>query len=77
MTDKEYSLKLSEVNVRSQKLRVREAKIEMEEGYKRLKAKMESQYENLKANYEMALIGLEEAELDLAKSREEAEKNFD
>lgn len=77
MTDKEYEVKQAEFNVRVQKIRAKEAKIEMEEGYKKLRAVMEMKYENLKAAYELALADLDEAELGLAKCRESSEKNFD
>jgi cytidylate kinase len=77
MTDKEYEVKQAEFCVKVERIRAREAKVEMEEGYKKLRANMEMKYENLKASYELALSDLAEAELALERCKENAAKNYD
>lgn len=77
MRDNELEVKLAELTVKTNRVAAREAKIAMEEGYKKLKATMETRYESLKSAYEVALIDLEEAELHLTNAKEKLEKNFD
>lgn len=77
MTDKEHEVKLAEINLRSAEIRAREAKVDMEEGYKRLQAKMAMEYEALKASYAQSLLDLEESKLNLEATKERKEKNYD
>lgn len=77
MSEKELDVATSEINVRTHKRRVLEARIEMDEGYKQLKARMESRYENLKAAYDASLLDLEEAELYLKHAKAKLDRSFD
>lgn len=77
MTEKEHDVKCAELGVMSAEIRAKEAKIDMEEGYKRLTSKMAMEYEALKAAYQQSLLDLEEAQLNLTITKQSAEKNFD
>lgn len=77
MNDKQAEVKLAEFTVREKRIALRESKVHMEEGFKKLKARMDERYESLMAAHQMALLDLEEAEFDLAQTKEKAEKNFD
>lgn len=77
MKEKEIDVKLAEFNVRSCELGVKQSRIEMEEGYKRLKAKLDIEYESLKNNHQQALLDLEEAKLRLTCAKDDLDKGFE
>lgn len=77
MKEKEVDVKMAEFHVRSSEIDVKQAKVEMEEGYKRLKAKMDIEYEVLKNNYQQALLDLEEARLHLTCAKDSLEVGFE
>jgi ribosomal protein S8 len=77
MTDREIDVKSAEFNLLNSKLNVRIAKVEMEQGYIRLKAKFDAQYESLKAEHERAVLDLQEAELQLKVAKERVDKAFE
>ena len=77
MNDKELNVKLAELAVRDQLTQVRDAKTDLEEGYKRLKAKMDLNYAVLKSEYERQQILLEEKNAYLENAKHDLVKHFD
>jgi len=77
MNDKELHVKRCECDVSIQMCRVRDAKIAMDDGYKRLKAELEREYSKLKSDYERECIMLERERAYLENAREAIDKGFD
>ena len=69
MNEKELKLRHHELDVRVQETKVRDAKLQLDEGYKKLQADFEREYAQLKSNYERELLRLdrEKACVDFAK----------
>lgn len=77
MTEKDFKVKRMEFDVREQETRVRDAKLELDLGYARLKADFEKEYAKLKSTYEREVIKLEREKTYLAVARSELDKGFD
>lgn len=77
MTEKELLVQRYQHDVRLQETRVRDAKIAMEEGYKKLMADFEREYERLKSEYERECITLEKEKLYLKHAQDAMEKGFE
>lgn len=77
MTDKENKVARYELDLRRAESRVREGKVAMTEGYKKLQAEMERDYAKLKGEYERELLSLEHARVDLELAKSELAQGFD
>jgi hypothetical protein len=77
MTEKENRAKLFEHDVRAQEVKVREAKVAMDNGYKELHAKFENDYAKLKAEYERQQIFLDREKQSLEFARIEAARGYE
>lgn len=76
MTEKEHRLRLAEIDVEMQKARVREAKVALEEGHKRLLAEFEKEYSKLKAEYQRACLVLTRERSYVERFRTELTEGF-
>jgi hypothetical protein len=76
MTETEYDLQTAELRLKEQRLLVKAAKFDLDEGTKRVQARAALQVFALKCSYDAALIDLERAELDVKAAREREEKPF-
>lgn len=77
MTEKENKVARYKLDVRRVESRVREAKVVMTEGYKKLQAELERDYSKLKGEYERELLSLEHARVDLELATSELEQSFE
>lgn len=77
MTEKELNVKRSELDVRTQETRLRDAKVALDEGYKKLKADFDSAYAKLKSDYERECINLEREKLYLKQAQEVVAQGFE
>ncbi len=77
MNDKQLAVKLAELDVREQLTQVRDAKTDLDEGYKRFKAKFDLNYAVLKSEYERQQILLEQKQAYLENAKFCAVKQFD
>ena len=77
MTPLEQTLRYWELQVQEQQTRVKECKLNLDEGYKRLKAKFEEDYANLKFVYERSLIQLEKDKSYFEVAKSNIERGYD
>lgn len=77
MTDKENRVKQCELQVRTAKTRVAEARSALEHGYVRAKADFEREYSRLKCELERATIDVEREEGFLAAAKAELARGFE
>ena len=76
MNEKELKLRHYELDVRVQETKVRDAKIQLDEGYKKLMADFEREYALLKNNYERELLRLERERAYVELAKEELSRGF-
>lgn len=77
MNEKELNVKRCELDVRTQETKVRDAKIALDEGYKKLKAEFDKEYSLLKSAYEREIIYLEREKAYLENARAMLAKGFE
>ena len=77
MNEKELNVKRCELDVRIQETKVRDAKIALDEGYKKLKAEFDKEYSLLKSAYEREIIYLEREKAYLENARAMLAKGFE
>jgi len=75
--EKQHWARQAEIDLRIQETRVREAQINLDQGYKKLLAEMEKEYAKLKFELEREKLKLEEARECLKHRKEDAERPFD
>ena len=76
MNEKELKFEHCEVDVRIQETKVRDSKIQLEQGYKRLASEFEKEYAILKSNYERELIRFERERTFVSFARDELTRGF-
>ena len=77
MNGKELRLKHCELDVRVQETKVRDAKIELDEGYNKLKADFEKEYSKLKNSYEREVLRLDREKAYVEFAKDELARGFD
>ena len=76
MNEKELKLRQYELDVRLQETKVRDAKSQLDEGYKILMSNFEKDYTVLKGNYERALLSLEREKACVEFAKAELARGF-
>lgn len=76
MNEKELRLRQYELDVSLQETKVRDAKTQLDEGYKVLIANLEKEYAVLKSNYERALLSLERERACVEFAKSELSRGF-
>lgn len=66
-----------QINIRRQEEKIREAKINLDQGFIELKAKFEKDYEKLKSQYQTECLQLDTEKSYLASAQLALEKTFD
>jgi hypothetical protein len=76
MTEKEQKVREAEIVVRLQKNEVKQARIALEQGYKKLQAEMERDYDKLKRELEREELRLEREKTRLELAKAELARGF-
>ena len=77
MNEKELKLTHYELDVRVQETKVHDARVQLDEGYKRLMAEFEREYVLLKNNYERELLRLDRERAYVTFAKDELARGFE
>ena len=77
MNEKDYNVKSAETYVIDAEIKLKEAQINLDEGYKKLKAEFEKEYQKLKLEVDKAKNQLQRDIIFLEKTKAAQERGFD